>query len=208
MTPFWWACCNGVADAREEVEARLRVKLLRVTILGDRNAADEFHNEVRAAGVGGACIVDLGDIGVIHHGKRLTLSLEACDHLPGIHAEFDDLERDSSFDGPALLGDINEPKPTFADEFEQLVAADHRAGLFVRARGSRSLRQMGRRGKEFAGFFVCVEHGLDFASHGGVAGALVFQKCRPPTCVKLNRTVEYVGGAVEWIDVFIRGLVG
>ena len=54
---------------------------------------------------------------MIHHGQRLPLGLEAGDHLLGVHAQLDDLERDAAADGFGLLGDIDHAAPAFADPF-------------------------------------------------------------------------------------------
>ena len=43
---------DGVADVREELEARLRVEALPVAVLDDRDALDVLHHEVRAARLG------------------------------------------------------------------------------------------------------------------------------------------------------------
>ena len=75
-------------------------ELVLVAILGDLDAAHQFHHEVRPARFGRAGIEHLGDVGMVHHRQRLALRLEPGDDLPGVHAQLDDLERDAG-GGPA-----------------------------------------------------------------------------------------------------------
>ena len=71
-----------------------------------------------------------GDVGVVHHRQGLPLGLEAGDHLPGVHARLDDLERDPALDRLGLLGHEDDAHAPFADLLQQLVGADDRAGAF------------------------------------------------------------------------------
>jgi len=50
--------------------------------------------------------------------------------LPGIHAGLDELEGDLAAHGLVLLGDEDQAHAAFADLLQELVGADHRAGLF------------------------------------------------------------------------------
>ena len=65
---------------------------------------------------------------MIHHRQRLTLGLEAGDHLPAVHAQLDDLESDAAFHRLALLRHPDFAESALTDFFEQLVAADHPGG--------------------------------------------------------------------------------
>ena len=58
-----------------------RRQLVLVAVFGDRDAADQFHHEVRPAGVGGAGVEHSGDVRMVHHGQRLPLGLEPGDDL-------------------------------------------------------------------------------------------------------------------------------
>ena len=62
-----------------------------LAVLGDADAPHQFHDKERAAAVGHAAVVDLGDVGVVHHRQRLAFGLEAGDHRLGVHARLDDL---------------------------------------------------------------------------------------------------------------------
>ena len=66
----------------------------------------------------------LGDVGMIHHRQRLPLGLETGDHLAGIHARLDDLQRHLAADRLLLLGHEHDAEAAFADFFQQFIAAD------------------------------------------------------------------------------------
>ena len=53
------------------------------------------------------------------------------DHLAGIHAGLDNLERDLAANRLLLLGDENQPHAALANLLHELVRADDRAGTFV-----------------------------------------------------------------------------
>ncbi len=125
---------DGVTNREKQIQAFPGGQLVVVTITRDRNPLDQFHHEVGTSRLGRPGIENLGDIGVIHHGQRLPLRFEAGDHLPGVHAQFDDLQGHPAFDGLLLLRHVNHPKATLAHFLQQLVAVDHRA---------RSFRQVG-----------------------------------------------------------------
>src|SRR6516164_540390 len=97
--------------------------------MGDGDALDQLHDEVRPARCGGewcvagggsdsliflfarhappatrhlsrrSAVEHLGDIGVVHHREGLAFGFEAGDHLPRVHARLQDLERDLATDG-------------------------------------------------------------------------------------------------------------
>ena len=125
--PLGVGVLHGVADLREELEARRDRELVLVAVLGDRLAADELHDEVRPAGLGRAGVEHLGDVGVIHHRQRLALLLEAGDDLAGVHAELDDLERHAPLDRRALLGHVDRAEAALAEELQDPVRSDLRA---------------------------------------------------------------------------------
>src|SRR5207247_402627 len=135
----------------EQSQSFASIKSLLIAEIGDRHALDKFHDEVGATRggtspssdrigslaitatfAGRAAVEYLGDIGVIHQREGLPLGLETGDDLPGVHAGFDDLEGHFAPDGLLLLGDVDHAHAAFADLFQQLVRADHRAGAFAR----------------------------------------------------------------------------
>ena len=64
---------------------------------------------------------------MVHHRQGLPLGFEAGDHLPGVHARLDDLQRDRALDRLGLLGHEHDAHAAFADLLQQLVGADDRA---------------------------------------------------------------------------------
>ena len=74
---------------------------------------------------------------VAHERQGLALGLEAGDHLGGVHAQFDDLERHLPPYRLVLLGEVNDPHAAFAELAKDAVRADflwqwslHGAGLW------------------------------------------------------------------------------
>ena len=78
--------------------------------------------------VGRAGVEHLGDVRMVHQRQGLPLGLEAGDHLPGVHARLDDLQRHLAADRLLLLGHEDDAHAAFADLLQQLVGADERAG--------------------------------------------------------------------------------
>ncbi len=139
---------HGGAHLREQFESRVDRQLVAVTERDDRIALDQFHHEERAPARRGAGIEHAGDVRVVHQGQRLPLLLEARDHLPGVHAELDDLQRDAPNDRLLLLGHEHDAKAPFADLLQQLVGADPRAGALVVRRAGRRHAGAGGRPEE------------------------------------------------------------
>ena len=147
---------------------------------------DQLHHEVGPAGVGGAGLEHLGDVGVVHHRQRLPLGLEAGDHLPRVHARLDDLERHPAADGAELLGHEHDAHAPLADLFQQLVRADHRPRTLRRlppgaahcAVGGARQGHVGRRRlQEAAGPFVRRQQYLHPRPQLGAAAAGAVQEC-------------------------------
>ena len=184
MMPFWWACWIAWQTGRNSSSRSRRRQPVLVAIGGDRRALDQLHHEVRPAALRGAAVEDLGDVGVVHEGQGLPLGLEAGDHLAGVHARLDDLERDLALHGLSLLGHPDLAHAAFADPFQQLVAAGNqgsRRGLggrggvvrwLDRGRLHRVVRWLAQ---EVASPSVGPEQGLDPLAEGRVAGAGLVQ---------------------------------
>ena len=102
--------------------------MITVAVLGDRHAPDQFHDEERAAGGGGADIEEPGDVRMLHDRQGLALGLETGDNLSGVHSRLDDLERHLAPHRVSLLGHEDASHAPFADLLEQPVRADHGAG--------------------------------------------------------------------------------
>ena len=84
-------------------------------MLRDPHALDVFHGEIGTASIVGSRIEYLGHARMVHQSQGLPLGLEPSQHLFGIHAGFDDLERDPASNGLFLLGQPDLPHPAFAD---------------------------------------------------------------------------------------------
>jgi hypothetical protein len=61
---------------------------------------------------------------MIHQRQCLALRLKPRDHLPGVHSQFDDFNRDTPFDRFALFSHVNHAEAAFADFFKEFVRSD------------------------------------------------------------------------------------
>jgi hypothetical protein len=120
------------AHVGEECEPRLRIEIFVSTVFGERNALHQLHHEVGPPAFGGSGIMDLRDVGVIHHGEGLPLGLEARADLLGVHPGLDDLQGDPAFYRFGLLSHVDRAEAPFANLLEQLVTPDPIAFLFAR----------------------------------------------------------------------------
>ena len=123
MIPFWWACCTAWQTAtnsssRARTGSRWRSQY---SVIG--SPLDQLHHEERLAGLGGAAVVDAGDVGVVHQGQRLPLGVEPGQHRARVHADLDQLERHLPLDRLGLLGPVDGAHPPLAEDFEQRVPA-------------------------------------------------------------------------------------
>ena len=121
---------DGLANLYEQIQPPAGVELVLVAIIGDLDPPDQLHDEIGPPRVGGARIQHPGNVGMIHHGQRLPLSLEAGNDAPGVHAQFDDLERHAAADRFFLLRHIDHATAALANALKQFVTADARAGNF------------------------------------------------------------------------------
>ena len=122
--PFLVGVLDGIADLDEKVQPLASGELVLVAVIGDRDAAHQFHDKEGASGVRRAGFQHFGDVGMFHHGQRLALRLETGHDLLGVHAQLDDLERHTAADRLLLFGHIDRAKTAFADFFEQFVTAN------------------------------------------------------------------------------------
>ena len=121
----------ALADLDEQLKPLARGEIVLVAVLGDFDAAHQFHDEIRPARFGRAGIQNLGDVGMVHHGQRLPFGFEPGDDALGVHAQLDDLERDPPANRLLLFGHINHAAAAFADFLQQFVAADAGSEAFV-----------------------------------------------------------------------------
>ena len=129
---------HGLADLDEQLQPLrgLSRALSQYSVIGMPRTSS--MTKYGRPAVGRTRIEHLGDVRMVHHRQRLPLGLEAGDHLLGVHARLDDLQRDAAADRLGLLGDIDDAHAPFADLLQQLVGADERADAF-RGRGVSSV---------------------------------------------------------------------
>ena len=123
MIPFWWACCTAWQTAtnnssRARTGSRWRSQY---SVIGTPLTSSMTKNGWPA--VGGAAVVDAGDVGVVHQGQRLPLGVEPGQHRPRVHAGLDQLERHLPLDRLGLLGPVDGAHAPLAEDFEQRVPA-------------------------------------------------------------------------------------
>ena len=184
----------------EELQPLARRELVLVAVVGDGDAADQFHHEVGPAALGGAGVEHAGDVGMVHQGQRLPLGLEAGDHVAGVHARLDDLEGHLAADGLLLLGDEDQAKAPFADLLHQLVGADGRADLladrFAELRRSQGGSQLVERSVRLA---VGAEQVFDPLPESRIASARPLEKRSP-----LGRVLDVERGKENAFGIFGR----
>ena len=159
----------------EQVQPFPGGEIVLVAVVGNPDAAHQFHDEIRPASIGRAGVQHLGDARVIHQGQGLPLRLEAGDDALGVHPQLDDLERDAPVNRFLLLGHINHAAAPFANLLEEFVAANAVAGFLgenrrqanrsAPPRSARSCRKWLRSGRrvfeEAARFFAGLQEFFD-----------------------------------------------
>jgi hypothetical protein len=115
---------DAVAHLGQELEPLGGREPMPVAVLGDREPLHVLHHEVRPALGGSPGIEHLGDGRVVHHRQGLALGLEAGDHLLGVHARLDDLQRDPAPNRLDLLGEPDLPHPALAEAVEESVTIE------------------------------------------------------------------------------------
>ena len=100
-----------------------------------------FHHEVRTTLRRNSCVVDTGDVRVVHQRQRLALGLEAGNDLLRVHPGFDDLERHLPADRPPLFRQPHLAHPARADPIQQTIRSDL-AGRYRAHASSRGVAQV------------------------------------------------------------------
>ena len=113
--PLLMRVLHAFADVHEQDEASFDGEAVLVAVIGDRNAGDVLHREVRTPFRCRAGVVDTGDVGMVHQRQRLALGVEAGEDFPGVHAPLDQLERHRPAHRALLLGLVDDAHATFAD---------------------------------------------------------------------------------------------
>src|SRR5205809_1605330 len=166
---------DGLAYLGEYFEPVCRGNTFLVTKLSELDATHKLHDEIRPARFRRAGLEDFGDVWMVHQRQGLPLSFEAGDDLFGVHAQLDDLERDSAADGLGLLGHIDHPAAAFADLLKEFVATNAVAGFF----GDGDYSGLWLFGQKALARFVRAEQGLDSREQGSVFVARTCQKAKP-----------------------------
>src|SRR5258705_2168763 len=109
-----------VADLGEEVQTSVDREGMSVAIIGDLDAINQFHHEIRPPTFRCARIEYARNIRMIHQSKRLPLGFKACNYAFGVHSWFNDLECDAAADRLLLLSYENEAACSFSDLLHQL----------------------------------------------------------------------------------------
>ena len=113
--PLLMRVLHGVADGDEELEPLRGREVGLVAVIGDANAAHQFHDEEWPARGRRASIEHLRDVRMVHHCQRLPLLLKARDDLLRIHAHLDDLQRHAPPHRLLLIRHPHHAEATFAD---------------------------------------------------------------------------------------------
>src|SRR5262249_49669942 len=124
---------DAAADLDEEIEPRAHVEPLRVAIVDHPGTVDVLHDEVRVAAERAAGVEDLRDAPVAHQGERLTLRLEAGEHLRAVETGPEPLQGDAASDRLLLLRLPDDPHAALAEDPEEEVGSDPLAGDVVGA---------------------------------------------------------------------------
>ncbi len=72
---------DGGADPAEEIEPPVDRELMGVAVLVDGHSLDELHDQIGAAVLRAAAVVEAGDIGVLEAGQDLPFGKEAMERL-------------------------------------------------------------------------------------------------------------------------------
>jgi hypothetical protein len=113
--PFLVCVLDRHAHLAEELQSLLVTDPLEFTVLEKRDPLHQLHHEIGTAARGAPSVEYPGDVGVVHPRERLPLRLEARDHLPGVHAELEDLQGDPPLHGLTLFGHVHLAEAAFSD---------------------------------------------------------------------------------------------
>ncbi len=102
---------HGMADLNEQFQPLFGGQFVGIAIVGDLNATNEFHHKVRATGSGGACVQDLGDVGMIHQRQGLSFGFEASDDFARVHPRLNHLQGHFTTDRCSCSATYTTPNP-------------------------------------------------------------------------------------------------
>src|SRR5262245_61391080 len=114
---------DRAAHLDEQTQSLLRREGIFITVISNSGPTDQFHHEVRPAGLSGPSVKDLGDAGMIHQCQRLPLRLESGNDTPRVHPWPNDFQRDLAMNRLLLFRQVNHAATPFADLLQQFVSA-------------------------------------------------------------------------------------
>lgn len=120
--PFLVSVVNGLTNLKESLQPIAQIKLMSFTVLVDRYTFNHFHDKIRLPMIGCRAIEHAGDMRVIQHCQRLSLSMKSIQYQLRVHSLFHEFQCDPPRDGGDLLRLPNGPHASFAQEFEKLVS--------------------------------------------------------------------------------------
>ena len=185
---------HRVTDVEEQSEAGLEIQASRVAPGGERLALHVLHGEVGTALGGGAPVEEPGDVGVLEAGQDLALASEALEHLVGVDAAAQQLERGALLEravGP--VGQVHHPHAPPTD-----LAIDPPGAHALTDEGARRLRlvrQVAHVGVErtvedAAGRFRGGHQRQQFCAERRVVAGQPFGEGGPLRAGRLEKTVE------------------
>src|SRR6185503_7561900 len=104
---------DGLAYGNEQPDSLVHGHALAVAIARDRDSVHQLHCKIRAALWRGTSIEHSRDVRVIHQRQCLSFALEARDHLPTVHARFDDFKGEVASERVSLLRVIDHAHSAF-----------------------------------------------------------------------------------------------
>ncbi len=168
--PFLMGMLDSLADVDEQLQSLFGGQLVLVAELGDGQALDQFHDEVRPAARRLPRVEDFGDVRVVHQGQGLPFRLETGADLSGVHARLEDFQGHLAANGIVLLSHEDDAETALANLLQKLELTNDAAGpLDDRHVGAGN--HAGRRGlQEVAGTKMVLDHFLHALLELGVIG--------------------------------------
>ncbi len=168
-----------LAHGNEQLQPLLGGELAPITNVGDGNALDQLHHEVRPTSLRRAAVEHPGDIGVVHEGQCLALRLEPGYDVARVHARLENLQGHLAADRLRLLGHEDDAEAALADLLEQFVGADDRAGAFAKRFVRSGNRHAGAAAVNAAQRLVGVQELIDASPQLGVGVTSLVEKSGP-----------------------------
>jgi hypothetical protein len=186
--PLLMRMLNRVAHLNKQLQPRAGPKGTLVAEIGDLNALDEFHYEIRPSTLGRARIEYVSDVRMVHQRKRLSFGLKARNLAFRVHSRLNQLEGDTPVDWFLLFRDKNDSATSFSDWLAEFVPTDTVTRLlpgsgfgplfaYLRCR---------RLFQESSDAVIRLEQRLYLAAEILVVGAGTVQKSATLRCRKLN----------------------